>query len=84
MKHEMTKTISLSLNLIGLFFITVGSIGAALGAPAPQYKADGSVSLSNITENDTRIAMHRRQKWFPHFLKLVALGASLQAIALLL
>ena len=76
--------ISLSLNLIGLVFITVGSIGAALGAPAPQYNADGSVGLSSIMEKNTRIAMHQRQKWFPHFLKLVAVGASLQAIALFL
>lgn len=84
MKPETLKMISLSLNLIGLVLITVGSIGAALGAPAPQYNADGSVGLSGITERDARIAMHRRQKWFPHFLKLVALGASLQAIALFL
>jgi hypothetical protein len=35
------------LNLVGLLFITLGSIFAALGAPAPAYKSDGSVSMSD-------------------------------------
>lgn len=71
------------LNLIGLLLITGGSLGAARAAPAPQYKADGSVAVSGEPVKEKRIAMHRRQKHFGHFLWAVAAGATLQAIALL-
>ncbi len=70
------------LNFIGLLFITVGSIGAARAAPAPKYEANGSVALSNEQDKEKRIAMHRRQKYFGHFLWAVAAGAVLQAVAL--
>lgn len=70
------------LNLIGLLLITAGSIGAARAAPAPEYGADGSVSLSGEPDKEKRIAMHRRQKHFGHFLWAVAAGAVLQSIAL--
>lgn len=73
-----------ALNLIGLIFITVGGIGAAVSAPTPQYDANGSVGLSGISEKEARIAMHYRQKRFPHFLKLVAIGALLQVAAIFL
>jgi hypothetical protein len=70
------------LNFIGLLLITVGSIGAALGTPSPQYQPDGSVAMSGIKDKNARIAMHRRQKWFPKFLWFIAFGAALQAVAL--
>lgn len=76
--------LSLILNLIGLLLITVGSIGAALGTPAPRYNEDGSVSLSGEPDKEKRIAMYRRQKNFPRFLALVGFGAILQMIALFL
>jgi hypothetical protein len=74
---------SLALNLIGLAFITFGAIAGALSAPAPQYNADGSVSLApqNSTK-ERRMAIHKRQKMFPAFLASVGIGASLQAVAL--
>lgn len=71
-----------TLNLIGLLLITAGGIGAANAAPTPQYGADGSVALSGVPEKEKRIAMHRRQKHFGHFLWAVAAGAMLQAVAL--
>lgn len=70
------------LNLLGLLLITGGSLGAARAAPAPQYHADGSVSLSNEPDKQVRIAIYRRQKHFGHFLFAVAVGACLQGIAL--
>lgn len=70
------------LNLIGLLLITGGSLGAARAAPAPQYREDGSVALSGEPDKGKRIAIHRRQKHFGHFLWFVAAGAILQAIAL--
>jgi hypothetical protein len=75
-------TMNLVFNLVGLLLITCGSIGAALGTPSPQHNSDGSVSLSGVSDKEARIAMHHRQKWFPHFLMLVGIGAFLQAIAL--
>lgn len=71
-----------ALNLVGLLLITTGSIGAARAAPAPQYGPDGSVSFTNESDKEKRIAMHRRQKRFGHFLWLIAAGALLQAIAI--
>lgn len=70
------------LNLVGLLLITGGSLGAARSAPAPQYGADGSVSLSGVQDKDERIAIYRRQKHFCHFLWVIAAGALLQAIAI--
>ena len=72
------------LNLLGLALITLGSIFAALASPQPQYGADGSVSMSNLKDIEKRIRMHKMQKRFPNFLKMVALGAVLQAIAVFL
>lgn len=74
-------TSAMLLNLAGLLLITVGSLGAARAAPAPQYHADGSVSMSE-PDKQNRIAIHRRQKHFGHFLWAVAAGACLQGIAL--
>ena len=73
--------LSTSLNLFGLLLITVGGIGAAYAMPAPQYYADGSVSMSGEPDKGKRIAMHRRQKHFGHFLMLVGIGAIVQAVA---
>jgi hypothetical protein len=74
--------LSLIFNFCGLLLITVGSILAALGTPSPQYNPDGSVTLSGIQDKEKRIKMYRRQKAFPKFLLMVALGAALQAVAL--
>lgn len=76
------------LNLSGLSLITVGSICAALSAPTLSYGADGSVSMCPPGLNDEaakqwRIAMHKRQKRFPQFLVLIAIGAMVQALAVL-
>jgi hypothetical protein len=71
------------LNLIGLALITFGGIAGAVTAPTPQYNADGSVSLSvAIQDKEKRVAIHKRQKLFPWFLRAVGFGASLQTIAL--
>ncbi len=72
------------LNLIGLICITVGSIGAALGSPSPQYGPDGSVSIAKDSDKEKRIAIYCRQKNFRSFLFLVAFGALLQAASLFL
>ena len=72
------------LNLVGLLFITAGSIAAALATPAPLYGPDGSVNLSSEPDNTKRIAMHHRQKNFPKFLFLVGGGAFIQAVAMFL
>lgn len=79
-----TRTpMTLFLNLFGLSLITLGSIAAALSAPTPLYHSDGSVFLVGNPDKEKRVAMHRRQKWFPRFLVAVGIGASLQAVALL-
>lgn len=72
------------LNLIGLFFITAGSIAAAIGSPSPKYNLDGSVSLADEPDKDKRIAIYWWQKNFRNFLFMLAFGASLQAIAIFL
>jgi hypothetical protein len=71
-----------ALNLLGLALIAIGGIGAAVCAPSPQYNADGSVSLSGVTDKDARIAIHRRQKWFRPLLFLAGVGALLQGAAI--
>lgn len=70
------------LTFMGLLLITVGSIAAALCSPSPRYNSDGSVSLSGEPDKQKRIAMHRRQKYFPRSLVLIGIGALCQAIAL--
>lgn len=70
------------LNAVGLVLITIGGIGAALCAPAPQYNADGSVSLVGNIPKEKRIEMHRRQRFIKPLLTLVGVGAFLQLIAL--
>lgn len=73
-------------NLAGLSLITVGSICAANAAPTPTYGPDGSVSLVGPGLQDDkskRIKMHNRQKRFPKFLWMIAFGAILQALAVL-
>lgn len=77
-------TLSQVLNLLGLICITAGSIAAALGSPSPKYGPDGSVKLADEPDKDRRISMHRWQKNFRNFLFLVALGALLQTVAMLL
>jgi len=77
-------TMKNTLNLLGLLLITIGGIGASLCTPAPQYNADGSVSLSGNTEKAARIRLHHRQKWLSKLLMLVGIGAILQAAASLL
>lgn len=59
----------------------MGGIVAAVSAPSPQYGADGSVSLSTSPDLKTRIAVHKRQKYFRLCLVAVGVGACLQAIA---
>ncbi|MCD9479347.1 hypothetical protein [Photobacterium phosphoreum] len=71
------------LNLVGLFFITLGSIFAALGAPAPAYNSDGSVSMSDEPNKKKRICKHYLQKNCPKFLLCIGFGAFLQAVAIL-
>lgn len=76
------------LNLAGLTLITVGSICAARSAPTTTYGPDGTVSLTaqgmqGDEGKQKRIAMHERQKRFPHFLWMIASGAILQAAAVL-
>ena len=71
------------LNLIGLFFITVGSILAALGTPSPQYQPDGSVRVSGEPDLEKRKKIYRWQKNLPRFLLLIGLGALIQAIAII-
>lgn len=80
--HVTTKMLATTFNLIGLLLITAGGIGAANAAPAPKYGADGSVAMSGEPDKEKRIAMHRRQKYFGHFLWAVAVGAMFQAVAL--
>ena|GEM_PF-3265997 len=70
-----------TLNLVGLLFITVGSICAARAAPAPVVGPDGKTSLGD-PDLAKRIAAHHRQKHFGKFLGLIAVGAVLQAIAI--
>ena len=80
------------LNLVGLGLITTGSLGAALGTPSPGYQKDGSVMLDNIGKNtgdaakdrNKRVRMHYLQRAQPYMLGLIAIGAALQALALLL
>lgn len=72
------------LNLVGLLCITAGSIAAALGSPSPKYGPDGSVSLAGEPDKEKRISTYRWQKNFRYFLFLVAFGAALQAVAMLL
>jgi hypothetical protein len=69
------------LNIIGLLLITFGSISAAMGTPAPQYNADGSVSMSGEPDQEKRIAIYKKQKRFPKFLAVIGIGALIQAIA---
>lgn len=74
------------LNLAGLVLITVGSICAARSAPTTAYHEDGSVSLighgmQGEAGKAVRIAMHKRQKRFPQFLWMIAIGAMLQGVA---
>lgn len=76
------------LNLAGLAFITVGSICAARSAPTTTYGPDGTVALTGPDmsgdENlPKRVAMHHRQKRFPQFLWMIAVGAVFQAMAVL-
>jgi hypothetical protein len=77
-------TVDQVLDLIGLLLITVGSLGAALGAPSPQYGPDGSVSMSGEPDKEKRIAIYRWQKLFPWCLGMVALGAAIQGISILI
>lgn len=70
------------LNAVGLVLITVGGIGAALCAPAPQYNPDGSISMGPNVDKETRIAMYRRQRLIKPLLSLVGVGALLQLVAL--
>lgn len=70
------------LNAAGLILITIGGIGSALCAPAPQYHSDGSASLLPNVDKETRIAMYRRQRRIKPLLTLVGVGAFLQLIAL--
>lgn len=76
-------TLIQALNFIGLMCITAGGIYAALSAPTPKYASDGSVGLAD-PDKGKRIAIYRRQKFFPHSLMLVAFGAFLQAVAIFL
>lgn len=76
------------LNLTGLMLITVGSICAARSAPTTAYHEDGSVSLighgmQGEEGKAVRIALHKRQKRFPQFLWMIAVGAILQAVAVM-
>ena len=77
-------TVGQVLNLIGLLLITFGNLGAALGSPSPQYGPDGSVFLSGEPDKKKRIAMYRWQKVFPWCLGIVALGATIQAVSILI
>lgn len=70
------------LNAVGLILITIGGIGAALCAPAPQYHPDGSASLLPNVDKATRIAIYRRQRLIKPLLSLVGVGALFQLIAL--
>ena len=76
--------VATTLNLIGLIFITIGGIMAAKSCPQPQYGIDGSVSLSGEPDRNKRIRMHHQQNRFGNYLKLVALGAILQGVAVLI
>ncbi|MEY8175074.1 hypothetical protein, partial [Burkholderia multivorans] len=76
---DMVATI---LNAVGLILITVGGIGAALCAPAPQYNPDGSIAMGPNVDKETRIAMYRRQRLIKPLLSLVGVGALFQFIAL--
>lgn len=82
------ETLAFVLNFVGLTFITVGSILAALGSPSPSYGPDGNVAITppemqGESGKRIRIKMHHRQKHFPKFLKMIAAGAFLQALAML-
>ncbi|QBA63192.1 hypothetical protein [Muriicola soli] len=70
------------LNLIGLLFITVGSIFAALNTPTPKYQPRGSVKLSGVDSEEGRLKTYRRQRKVPGFLALIGIGAFIQAIAI--
>ncbi|MDF3081091.1 hypothetical protein [Burkholderia sola] len=70
------------LNAVGLMLITIGGIGAALCAPAPQYGPDGSVSLAPNVDKEARVAIYRRQRLIKPLLSLVGLGAFFQLVAL--
>lgn len=69
------------LNIIALVAITVGGFAAALSSPSPQYNKDGSVSLATEGSKDDRIAMYHKQRLFPWFIALVAVGGLLQIIS---
>ncbi len=81
---NMENIPQLILNLIGLVMITLGSIGAALCAPTPKYNPDGSVEVSGEPDKNKRIAIYRRQTWFPRCLYIIGGGAFIQSIALFL
>lgn len=76
-------TVEEILNLLGLLFITVGTLRAAVGSPSPEYGPDGSVSMSGEPDKKKRIVIYRWQKLFPWFLGIVGLGAAIQGVSIL-
>lgn len=72
------------LNILGLFLVTIGALGAGICAPGPSYMRDGSVQLGPAGKSGPefktyRVRKHYMQKYgLPFSLWMVGFGSALQ------